>query len=285
MPKNILGVKRDKQYSPNSADRDTAVLLCTARRLTADYGCRVRIVEESALEATDFKDICAAFSMARSQRALDLLSQAEEKGIPVINSPEGVRQLSRRNMYAACGELNVQKPPFVTEQAAEDTVARLPYPLWLKRDDACAQQESDIHFIDDDNSRREAFEDFRRRGISKYILEKHLAGDVLKFYGVAGTKFFHCYYPTGQNGFSKFGMERINGVAQGYVFNRRQARQQVDELAGKMRVPVYGGDAIVSPEGVFHIIDFNDWPSYSSCLLEASQAIAALIAEKAKMGS
>lgn len=282
MPKNILGVKRDKQYSPNSVDRDTAVLLCTARRLTADYGYTVRIVDEHALEATHLADVCAIFSMARSTHALDLLTEAVWQGIPVINSPEGVRNLSRRNMYAACEQLHIPKPPFVTEQATADTIAHLPYPLWLKRDDACAQQESDIHFIDDDDTRAASFNDFRQRNITKFILEKHLAGDVLKFYGAADTNFFHCYYPTGQNGFSKFGMERINGVAQGYLFNREQAHRQVNELAAALHVPIFGGDAIVSPQGAFHIIDFNDWPSYSSCLLEASQAIAALIHESTK---
>ncbi|MFS6554926.1 hypothetical protein VPJ68_05445, partial [Parabacteroides distasonis] len=37
---------------------------------------------------------------------------------------------------------------------------------------------------------------------------------------------------------------------------------------------MYGGDAIVTADGNFVIIDFNDWPSFSRCRDEAAEAIA-----------
>ena len=43
---------------------------------------------------------------------------------------------------------------------------------------------------------------------------------------------------------------------------------------------VYGGDAIVGPDGVARLIDLNDWPSFSSCRAVAAEAIALMIMNK-----
>ena len=50
-----------------------------------------------------------------------------------------------------------------------------------------------------------------------------------------------------------------------------------DEAAKILQIPVYGGDCIVSADGSFKIIDFNDWPSFSACREEAAAAICNLI--------
>ena len=39
---------------------------------------------------------------------------------------------------------------------------------------------------------------------------------------------------------------------------------------------MYGGDAIVTSDGDFYIIDFNDWPSFASCREAAAEAIVVL---------
>jgi hypothetical protein len=41
-----------------------------------------------------------------------------------------------------------------------------------------------------------------------------------------------------------------------------------------MNVIMYGGDCIVGPDGKLTIIDFNDWPSYAPCAVEAAPYIA-----------
>jgi hypothetical protein len=50
-----------------------------------------------------------------------------------------------------------------------------------------------------------------------------------------------------------------------------------DEAAKILQIPVYGGDCIVSADGSFKIIDFNDWPSFSSCREDAARAIVSFI--------
>ena len=45
------------------------------------------------------------------------------------------------------------------------------------------------------------------------------------------------------------------------------------------RLPVFGGDFIVDPDGVARLIDLNDWPSFSACREEAADAIARLVTQ------
>ena len=48
-------------------------------------------------------------------------------------------------------------------------------------------------------------------------------------------------------------------------------------MAEAIGIRVFGGDAIIREDSSYVIIDFNDWPSFSSCSEEASVAIASII--------
>jgi hypothetical protein len=48
-------------------------------------------------------------------------------------------------------------------------------------------------------------------------------------------------------------------------------------LAAAVGLQVYGGDCIVTVDGAWYMIDFNDWPSFSRCREEAAEAIAGLM--------
>lgn len=45
------------------------------------------------------------------------------------------------------------------------------------------------------------------------------------------------------------------------------------QVARQSEFSIYGGDAILREDGTFVFIDFNDFPSFSACLPEASAAI------------
>ena len=76
------------------------------------------------------------------------------------------------------------------------------------------------------------------------------------------------------HGHSKFGLESINGKEKGYTFTPKAIKEHLDRFAALIDVPIYGGDAIIDADGNFWIIDFNDFPSFSSCRDEAAKAIA-----------
>lgn len=69
-------------------------------------------------------------------------------------------------------------------------------PFWIKRVDACAQQAGDVQLIHNATEYAQALADFSKRNINQYVAEQHIEGDLIKFYGVEGTPFFHYSYPT-----------------------------------------------------------------------------------------
>ena len=103
-----------------------------------------------------------------------------------------------------------------------------------------------------------------------------MKGDLVKVYGVRNTGFFRLFYPT-DDGISKFGDERYNGMAQHYRFDKEGLQRKADLLAEAVGVDIYGGDCIVKADGTYCIIDFNDWPSFSRCREEAADAIVTLV--------
>ena len=147
---------------------------------------------------------------------------------------------------------------------------------WLKRGDAAAQSKGDVVFAADRDTLRQAIADMEQRGISEYTVSAHVVGDLVKFYGVFGTGFFRYYYPT-DDGQTKFDDERRNGSAHHYPFDISALQGETERLAEAVGIDIYGGDAIVRDDGSFCLIDFNDWPSFSRCREEASDAIASII--------
>ena len=47
-----------------------------------------------------------------------------------------------------------------------------------------------------------------------------------------------------------------------------------EHAAEALGLVIYGGDAIISPEGKITLIDLNDWPSFAPCRGAAASAIA-----------
>jgi len=96
------------------------------------------------------------------------------------------------------------------------------------------------------------------------------------------TDFFYFYYPTRDGGFSKFGLEEHNGSARGYAFSSAALKRAADVAARAGGIYVYGGDAVVEPDGSFSIIDFNDWPTFAPCRDVAAKAIAQRVVDEVK---
>jgi len=85
------------------------------------------------------------------------------------------------------------------------------------------------------------------------------------------------------DGTTKFGDEQHNGIAHHYPFDLEALATTANRLAALAETPVYGGDAIITADGAFCIIDFNDWPSFSRCRDEAAKAIIAHVAARQEM--
>lgn len=143
----------------------------------------------------------------------------------------------------------------------------------MKRGDEGAQQPGDVQRVETRAALLEALQSFASRGIASATLARHEAGDLIKFYGVAGSPFFRFLYPTRGGAVGKFGLERYNGSPRGIAFHHDALRCAAERAARVAGISVYGGDAVVRPDGTFCLIDFNDFPSFSAFRDEAAAAI------------
>lgn len=258
----VVGVRRALRFSPHNEANDLAIL-----QAVVDAFGGVVVEEEADGLAKALAEASLVFTMGRTQQALCCLAAAEREGVLVLNPAKGVRNCNRKTLDLLARRNNISVPPVDGEHG-----------YWLKRADVSAQNHSDIVFCASQGELEKAREEFVRQGITDYLVQAHLQGDLVKFYGVSGTGFFRVFYP-GDDGLSKFGDEAINGRPHHYDYDMEALQQMAEQMAVVAECPVYGGDAVISPTGSFAIIDFNDWPSFSRCRDEAARAICQL-AEK-----
>ena len=268
----ILAIQRAECYSPNSVEKDLAILHAVGERLEA-RGLAVEYVTEDSLADGALPVASAYLSMARSAHVLDLLKAAEAEGRLVMNSPQGVEACTRSRVEKAMREL---ASPLVPPRQGDNG-------YWLKRGDASAQTEDDVVFCKDERELELAKQAFARRGIGDYVVSAHVEGDLVKFYGVRGSEGFFFYYYPNDNGSMKFGDERRNGKPHHYPFEVERLKDDVFRVADVTQTDFFGGDVIVRPDGTYVMIDFNDWPSFAICRDEAAEAIAERYLEKLKI--
>ena len=269
-----LGISRAELYSPNRASGDAAIFRAVVAELER-RGNKVTCMTEEELVSKGIPlGIDGIFQMARSKEALDVLEHAS---VPVTNSVWGVRNCSRTTQVGLLGG-PVNIPDTI---AAPITI--LPegwrnYPCWLKRGDSHAIEQDDVQFISEYGQLMTAIRGFADRGIEQYVIQQHIKGWVVKFYGVRGYGLTDCYAAGTKDG--KFGLERYNDQPDQASVDMKALTDMAEHAAKMLEVDIFGGDAVVGPDGQITIIDFNDWPSFRTCTVGAAQKIAELIISK-----
>lgn len=270
---SIVGVARGNEYSPNHVGNDAAILNCAAEALR-EKGCKVSIYPEKEFTEKKIK-ADYIFDMARDRATITYLKELEEEGALVINSAFGIDNCVRKPMTELLLENGIPHPvSHIIETTEEFVFTKFPY--WIKRGDSHAMVKEDVVYVTNKEEAEAVLADFRSRSIPVAVINEHLQGDLIKFYGVRGTDFFYWFYPSPCS-HSKFGLEKINGLAHGYSFSLEDLMRHCDRAADVLNVPVYGGDCVVLPDGDMKIIDFNDWPSFARCREEAGVKIAECI--------
>lgn len=264
----ILAIGRAARFSPNSVEKDAAILGGVCDRL-AQTGCDIVKVDETALNAmmprvASDAELC--ITMGRDVHTLALLRTLEAAGTAVVNSVAGVA--------LCCNRRRLDKVLRMAGVAVPDEEG--PHGYWLKRADGVAEGPGDVRFAADSAARDATMETMRRSGVADVMVSAHIPGDLVKFYGVRGSRFFRTYYP-GDDGQWKFGDERLNGRPQHYAYSVDALHAMAERAAEATATDVYGGDCIVRADGSVVIIDFNDWPSFSRCRDEAADAIATMV--------
>lgn len=273
----VLGISRSTRFSPNSVGRDEAIFMAVASRLER-RGCDVSIISEDLFVAVELEEFDGVFSMARGKDVLSSLAQAEvQDNLFVLNSARALAENTRAVITEKFAEAGIPQPLSVVCSTADITDSQqppLPFPLWLKRGDACAQTAADVQYVGNPEEWGKALAHFKETGADSFVAVEHLDGDLVKFYGVEGTAFFHVIRANTEGAFSKFGLEQHNSACRNIPFDEDVLKQLADQASRASGFTVYGGDAIISQEGSIRIIDFNDWPSFSACRKDAAKAIA-----------
>lgn len=265
-------------YSPNHIGNDAAIFNIVAEELRK-RGCEVKsYTEDQFINGAANEDIIV--NMCREQRSIALLQQREEAGALVINSGFGIENCTRERMTRILLGSGIPYPASLmvnTNEAVVEQLEKVGFErCWIKRGDFHAMHKEDVSFCRHPQETQEVLQEYFLRGIPRAVINIHLEGDLIKFYGVRGTEFFYWFYPM-ESGHSKFGAEAINGPSRGIHFDQEHLRKICADAADVLDVVVYGGDCIVAPDGSIRIIDFNDWPSFAPCRQEAGPHIARAI--------
>jgi glutathione synthase/RimK-type ligase-like ATP-grasp enzyme len=264
--KRLLGLYREKQYSPGRHQSNDVLLLDQiAHRLRE----REFAVDLLTLEEADGRRSEAAlvFSMCQGRSALENLARWEREGVKIINSPRAALNTHRDRLPALMVEAGVSFPPthlVHTRGAADLRSLDLNGGIWLKRGDVHASVTADVQWVDSRERLDAGLAEFSKRQIDMAALQAHRAGDEIKFYGVA-RGFFHWYH---------------SGEARKYPFSFAQLETLANQAASVAGLDIFGGDVIVSPAGELTLIDLNDWPSFAPCRERASYAIADFITRR-----
>jgi hypothetical protein len=264
------GIFREREHSPGRESDDAEILKLTGKHLEA-HGFEVTF--KTAEEALGTREVRprGIFLMCERPQILECLRDLELVGVPHVNGPNAVLNTYRDRMIALFSEANV---PFIDSRVvptdAPADVGALP--VWIKRADVHNTQEGDVTLAPTGNAASDALAALAARGITRAVVQPHVDGDLVKFYGVGtgagpagGPPWFRSFY------------HRDQRVA-GHRFDADQLARTVRRAALALGLDVYGGDAIVTPASEIVLLDVNAWPSFALYREEAAQRIAAHVA-------
>lgn len=271
----IAGVMRAGAYSPNHIGNDAAIFNAAAEHLRK-RGCEVNIYSEEKFREMEISEPII-LNMCREQASISKLQALEDEGCLVINSGFGIENCTRERMTRILLGNKIPYPDSLIVNTNENVIDDLKNAgfssCWIKRGDFHAMHKEDVSYCRHPEEAQEVLHEYFYRGIQRAVINRHLVGDLIKFYGVSGQPFFYWFYPFDE-GHSKYGHEAINGKSQGLAFDEEKLKSMCQAASDILDVKIYGGDCIVDKDGSIRIIDFNDWPSFAPCRQEAAPYIA-----------
>ena len=116
----------------------------------------------------------------------------------------------------------------------------------------------------------ESLRGLAERGIPRAVIQAHVEGDLIKFYGIGsgggadgGPQWFRWLYHKDQ-------------TVAGHPFDPVRLARLVRRAAGALSLEVYGGDAIATAAGDLVLLDLNAWPSFANRLRKKKESVTAI---------
>lgn len=270
------GIFRELAHSPGRETDDALILRETARRLEErGYEVELATAEDVVAEPPGTEPPPFLFVMCERLPILERLAAWEARGSCAVNPSAGIRNTYRDRTAAIFAGAGVPFPASTlvsTSDAAplSPSGGRDLKGLWIKRGDVHATEADDVVRAAGTDEALEALAALGRRGVSRALLQEHVPGDLVKFYGVgdaARSEWFEWFYHRDQ-------------VLARHPFDPALLEKTARRAAAALGLEVWGGDAIVGADGIPAVIDLNAWPSFALYRERAAAAIAAHLAER-----
>ncbi len=261
----IFGIYRERIFSPGKVREDAAILDAVLQALFRAGHETIAVPAESMNGGFEGADLI--LSMAQSDRVLGILEEAERNGIPVVNAVSAVRNCYRKALIEILSRTSISMPAghIVSVTAMEASGSfREQGDYWLKRGDLHALGPGDVARIGSREELPGALAHFRGQGVEQVLVQEHIEGPCVKFYGVGVEP--DCFF----RAFLSASGEEITVLAGKLSETARAA-------AGYVGLEIYGGDAIYAADGAWVLIDLNDWPTFSLCRDTTARAIIELL--------
>lgn len=283
---NVLGIYREEKYSNRAVNADRAIMDSVLKTLKDKVGTTVAIVvargEDINLDTFDIEiDFDLVFSMAQEEKVLKVLDHFERKGAVVVNSAKAIRNCFRSKLSELLNDEDFSYPRYTTLKVAHDThnVFDSENGYWVKRGDFHAVVDEDVVHISSVNELASALTQFKSRGVEEVILQENCAGELFKFYGVRDS-FFNLRY-MGKTSRNRYEFDPGNSNIN---FDQNRLEILVHKAAKILELDFFGGDCIITSSGGMHFIDFNDWPSFRTCVHDVSPTMVSYALNKLNRG-
>ena len=180
------GIYRELAHSPGRETDDAEILRETAAELSR-RGYSVGLKSPDELPETDATDVPPfLFVMCERVPIVERLAEWERRGARIVNRPSSIRNTDRER---AVGLFERDGIPFPRSFLVETAPARRPAfsgPCWIKRSDVHATEAGDVAFAAHPAELAAGLATLAARGIARAVVQEHVPGDLVKFYGVAG---------------------------------------------------------------------------------------------------
>jgi hypothetical protein len=266
-------VFREQAHSPGRECDDAEILRLTGKHLEAK-GFEVVLKSPDELTGSSERHPDCVFLMCERQDALAPLARWEASGIPHVNSPRAVLNTYRDRMIEHFREANV---PFIESRLVSTEVPppKVAVPVWVKRADVHNTQEGDVVQALSPPAVGAALAGLAARGIARAVLQPHVEGDLVKFYGIG--------HATSRPGWFRWFYHKDQTVA-GHPLDPGRLAALARRAGAALGLEVFGGDAIATAGGGLVLLDLNAWPSFALYRDEAAPAIASYLASRFTQG-
>lgn len=261
-----LGIFREVQNSPNRETDDALILKAVSSQLET-LGIAARLMASENIDRHDPSEWDLILAMCEAYPRLKRLEELARGSRALwVNEPRCVFNCYRLRMSELLGKLPDVRFPATQARRVEDGVGKEP-PMdgvlgwWIKRGDVHNTCDHDVVFARTWAQAGRVIEDFAQREITHYVVQPHVEGDLVKFYGVGPGRWFTWFYHDPVR-------------AKRLPFTLDALALMAAAGAKALGLEVFGGDAIISRGGAVTILDLNSWPSFAKVREEAAVQIS-----------